>query len=223
MTDLIPDNLPARKITPALSPDLKSLLVDEENDSWAIRHIADDPQLRAEAVCNLPVLKAAAHQKAGREGVMEVIGKRFALYPQPNRSEGEWAAWWADYVDVLADLPWHALEAGMAAYVRDGKSEFMPKPGKLRDLAMTTPARVALAYNRAKKVAELEAPKRFEPLPNYELPKVDVKTMAAEYEKKASRPIQRAATNLPSIAGKTDEGGLTPQMRALLARQRGEA
>lgn len=225
MTDLteIPDNLPARKITPALSPDLKSLLVDEANDSWAVRRIADDPQLRAEAICNLPVLKAAATQPAGREGVMEVIGKRFALYPQPNRSEGEWAAWWADYVEVLAGVPWHALEAGMAEYVKNPTSEFMPKPGKLRELAMTTPARVALAYGRAKRVAELSAPVKREPLPDFEMPEVAVKTMAAEYEQMARRPVPVYSKEaLPSTAGKPDEGGLTPAMRALMARRSGE-
>lgn len=229
------DDLPERKITPVLSPDLKSLLVDE-TDSWSVRRIHEDPELRAEAIANLPVLRAAARQKAGRAGVMEVIGKRFALYPQPNRSEGEWAAWWSDYVEVLGDIPWHSLEAGMAAYVADPKSEFMPKPGKLRELALTTPARVAVAYERANKVAELNRPRPVYAEPTEEERKASQARADAEHAeirkmaddllktfkvKTLGEPAQRSS--LPSTAGKPDEGGLTPAMRALLAKREAQA
>lgn len=232
----ITDSLPEKPISPVLSPDLKSLLVEEDNQRWAIQAIIDSPDLKAEAEAALPVLKAAATQKAGQGGVRQVIGKRFALYPQPQRSEGEWAAWWADYFDVLADVHWHALEAGMATYVRDPGSEFMPKPGKLLELARTAPVRVVRAYERAREAVTYRPPPppldpallaelhgQDFPQPKAMADALEIKRMGEE----AMRDIRGAKTalptvELPSIAGKADEGGLTPTMRALLARQRGE-
>jgi hypothetical protein len=238
MDDLTPSNptsveLPEKPISPALSPHLKLLLVESENTWQAVRTIAENRDLKAETVANLPVLKAAATQKAGQAGVRQVIGKRFALYPQPDRSQGEWLAWWEDYFDVLADVPWAALEAGMAVYVRDPKSEFMPKPGKLLELAKAAPVRVMIAYERALKVAEYTPPAPIDPdiLASLNMPQPKAMPTGAEAkrmgEEAASQIIGARArlpvVELPSIAGTPDETGITPQMRELLARQRGAA
>lgn len=218
-----------------LSPGLKSLLVEEDDQRWAVQVILGDPELKAEAEAQLPVLRAAAVQKAGREGVKQVIGRRFALYPQPQRSEGEWAAWWADYFEVLADVPWHALEAGMAAHIADPASEFLPKPGKLLELARTAPVRVVRAYERARQVADYRPPAPLSaadlaylaaqdfPKPNALADAIEIKRMASETiaEIRGERS-KLPQVDLPSTAGKPDAGGLTPEMRELLGRQRGE-
>jgi hypothetical protein len=227
--DLTPNDLPEKLISPALSSGLKSLLVDGDNVARSVQQIAEDPELRAETLAQLPVLRAAAMQKAGHVGVREVIGSRFALYPQPARSEAEWAAWWADYYEALADLSWHALEAGMVAWVQDPASEFLPKPGKLLILARSTPNRISKAYYRATKVAEYQPPKVYETLHPVDPPKVRtvedataIKRMAAEAVQALGATVERSRPSqagLPSIAGKPDEGGLTPAMRELLARR----
>jgi hypothetical protein len=116
----------------------------------AVADLAADPTLLAEARRALPALEVDARQPSGRAGVMRVISKRFALYPQASRSEGEWSAWWAEYLAVLEGLPETALEAGMAAWVAKPTSRFLPMPGQLRDLALTVPNPSAQAFSRAR-------------------------------------------------------------------------
>jgi len=185
--------------------------------------------LRDEAKAVLPVLKAAAMQMAGEEGVTDVLGRRFALYPQPERTDAEWAAWWSDYFETLGGVPWSALEAAMAAYVRDPSSEFMPKPGRLLELARNTPNKAVRAYDRASKAvayaqqaAALPAPsERREPTAEE---RAAVMNMLGRYKSTmAQRDLDAPKTpSMPSIAGKADERGVTPAMRELLARQRAQ-
>ena len=201
----------------ALSLRLDSTATTAED---AARLIATDPALLAEAKALLPSLERTAKLKAGHEGVKAVIGRRFALYPQPPRSEGEAAAWWADYFDVLADVQLASLEAAMRAYVADPESEFMPKPGKLKELAFTTPSRAMGRYYRAKAAIEWKDPAA--PFVPSEEDRAQIRRMAEETAA-ALAPPKPAKPTLPSIAGKADAGGVTPQMRAILARQRGEA
>lgn len=221
--DLIPANLPAKKISPELSPLLRQWLEREPNNDEAVKVIVGNLALREEARAALPVLRAAATQKAGPEGVAEVIGRRMALYPQPARSDGEWGAWWADYTDALADLPWQALEVAMAVWVRDPKSEFMPKPGQLRELALTTENQAIKTYTRAAKAIALarEQEAQVRPPPSPEQIAAVNGLLAGFQEKMAAKDLGRIRTDPPSTAGKPDQGGLTPAMRALVERQRG--
>lgn len=227
--DLTLSDLPEKRITPVLSPHLAALLEAEPSAAPnAIADIASYMALREEAKAVLPVLKAAALQKAGRRGVSEVIGRRFALFPQPDRSDGEWAAWWEDYYETLGDVPWAALEAAMAAYVADPSSEFMPKPGKLLELARTTPNKAVRAYDRASKaVAYHQQAAALPPPSERRLPtdeeRAQVMNMLGHYKRTmAQRDLDAPKPPpLPSIAGKADERGITPAMRDLLARQRG--
>jgi hypothetical protein len=226
--DLTRGDLPAKQISPVLSADLKRLLDSEQNDNFVASMIAGRAELRTEACNMVPVLKAAALQKAGDEGVREVVGRRFALYPQPARSDEEWAAWWADYLDTLGGVPWAALEAAMAAYVADPASEFMPKPGKLLDLAKSTPNTAVKRYDRARKVAVISGQQlpalvhqeeRAEPT---EAEKASVKRMLGEFQQKVSERASMAEAlkpAMPSTAGKPDERGITQAMRDLIARR----
>lgn len=204
---------------PALSPELTALL---DGSPDGIEWIAQNRALLVETEAALPALQHVATVKAGRDGVKAVVGRRFALYPQPQRSDAEWAAWWADYFDVLEGVPLASLEAAMRAYVADPESEFIPKPGRLRELAFLTPCRSLQRYQRARSaVALANTPQRLAGPPAEDSAKV--REMLAEFKAKSMPSDTQKPAPMPSIAGKPDEGGLTPQMRDLMARRRGAA
>lgn len=197
-----------------MSEALTSLLDSTGSPDEAMRGILADPALIAEARAILPALKQVAFAKAGTDGVRAVIGRRFATYPQPKRNDAEAAAWWADYYDVLSDVALASLKAAMRAYVALPDSEFMPKPGRLRELAFITPCRSLGRYQRAARAVQIAD----EP-PSLPAPKVDpgeVRAMLAEFNAKSAA---RKPPELPSIAGKPDAGGLTAEMRAIMARR----
>ncbi len=231
MTDLptTPNSTPSRPTSPALGPALSALLDSEGNPDAPIRQIAMDAKLYAEAKDALPALRAVAEDKAGEDGVRRVIGKRFEMFPQPQRSDEGWAAWWADYFDVLADVPLATLEAGMRAYVALPDSDFMPKPGRLRELAFTAPCRALTRLHRATRaVWEAEYVPR-EPIPEptpeelaaeaakREENRLAILELAEDFKAKAIPRSPKPA--LPYIGGIPDERGITPQMRELIARQ----
>lgn len=228
--DLTPNDWLAKRISPVLTPDLKRLLESDDYQHDPVAQIANTMCMRMEAEQVLPELKAAAFQKAGEEGVRQVIGRRFAIYPQPDRSDAEWAAWWADYVETLEGITWAGLDAAMSAYVADPTSEFMPKPGRLLDLSRTTPNKSARYYERARRALAYEhqpppgkpteARVHTEPTPE---DKARVAALMADYQSKfADRMPAALRPTLPSIHGKADETGITPQMRAIMERRAGE-
>jgi len=222
---------------PQISPGLTSLLNFEPSGDRAVAEIARTPALRAEAERVLPALKDVATRPAGLEGVRRVIGSRRVLFPQPERTPAESAAWWADYLDALEHLPEGAIEAAMQAWVKLPEAEFMPKPGKLLELAKTTPNRSIRAYERAKaavefkpeptherlspdKIAEMVAPlanrPRVEPsAADKERVRQQMREyIAADDAKKLAK--KSASCDMKSTAGTTDETGITPQMRAII-------
>lgn len=156
------------------------------------------------------------------------MSRRFPMYPQPSRSEEEWEAWWADYLDCLSDVPLACLEAAMRAWVARPHSQFMPKPGELRDLAFRTPSRSLQRYQRARRALMLADQPEPPPvaLVAPEGVHVDhgaaVKSMLAEYRQSFAIRTETAKPALPSIAGKADAGGLTEEMRRLLERRAAE-
>lgn len=200
-----------------------------------------------EAAKALPQLRHAATEPAGLPGVKRVLGRRFALFPQPERSDGEWSEWWADYVDAIGHLPEGAIEAAMSAWVRSPDAEFMPKPGKLLDLARTTPNRSIKAYERAKAAMDYRPPRPPHPAdadPNYIDPEVRgvlsptlkprveptqaekdrVRAMCRQFiaqddERKAKEAASRRG-NLPDTAGPATETGITDAMKAKIAKDR---
>lgn len=187
------------------------------------------PALQEEARHALPSLDRIIRRAAGEAGVRDVVGRRFALYPQPDRSDAEWGAWWEDYYETLADLPRVALEAAMAAYVRDPASEFLPKPGRLRDLALHEPNPTMSLYDRLRVVANYQRPEPSHAV--YEIPapelrsveedRAKVRELMADYRRRTpEREAQRR--DFPATHGKVDAGGLTAEMRALLARREAE-
>lgn len=125
----------------------------------AFSRIVREPGMLAECKANWQAMSEAARAPALREGVMRVIASRFPIFPQPERSEGEWRAWWAVYVEALGDLPEESLELAMRAYVREPDAEFLPKPGKLRDLARQATTPSARAAGIAARCAAYEPPR----------------------------------------------------------------
>jgi hypothetical protein len=108
----------------------------------------------------------------------------------------------------------------MRAYVADPSSEFMPKPGRLRELASTAPCRSLGRYYRAKRAVQ-RAEEEASALPAPPADPEEVRKLLAEFGAK-SAAIQPVKPALPSIAGKPDETGITPAMRALMERRMGE-
>lgn len=130
-----PQNGQAAKTTSLeVSPALKPLLMSEGSSLAAVEQITQNPGLHAEAAALVPQLEAMI-QPSSSSAVMAILGKAFAVYPQPDRSEAEWAAWWSAYIEDLEEFPAASLEAAMRDYRRQGVSEFFPKPGQLRALA----------------------------------------------------------------------------------------
>ena len=208
--------VPVRKIWLDLSEPLRDCLLKS-----SAFDIADNPGLMDEARSHLPALRQAATIPAGAAGIRTIIGKRFALYPQPERGEGEWAAWWADYVDALSDISPSALEAGMKAWVGKPDSAFLPKPGELRRLAQQTPNALALAIGTIERAINRadQATISYEPPVDPEARTAlaaSVKAVAEGWRQEAiaRRPV------LPPVHGELAEGfALTPQMIELATRQ----
>lgn len=139
---------------PALNGPLRSWLLDEVSDAKAIEVIAKSDLLRGQASMMLPVLRQEALRPATEAEIVAIIRSREQTFGdlRINRTEAEWATFYADYFEALAGMTAAAIETGMKAYISLPESEWAPKPGKLAHLAKTTPTtgRFARAYNRAR-------------------------------------------------------------------------
>lgn len=193
-----------------------------------IQAIAASTELLEEARACLPALRSAAFDPASRPAIRRIIGARFATYPQPHREEPEWAAWWQDYFDALADLPAPAIEAGMKAWLALPDSEFMPKPGRLRELAKTTPHNGGQAWFVARSAVEMaqERQEKFATGPGGPPPREispgereQVKRMFSELAETMRGKLPEKPPVRPTQA-KVDATGVSPELRALVERQR---
>lgn len=181
-----------------------------------------------EATAVLHSLERDARSPAGESGVMQVVGRRFALYPQPERSDDEAAAWWGDYFDVLADVPFGTLEAAMIAWVKTA-AEFLPKPGQLFELVSANPGKEALACLRVRAAMRwTPEPPRREPGPftAVEAPatrqitdadRTTIRQMRADF---AAQLPEKPKPMIRAISAKVDAHGVSPELRALVERQR---
>jgi hypothetical protein len=230
--DQVPPHLPSVRPTkptwPALSQRLKALLANDADE--AFQRITTDPAMLAECKANWSALTEAARAPAGEEGVMRVVVARFPVFPQPERSEGEWRVWWAAYTDALEDLPEEALEAGMREYLRQPDAEFMPKPGKLRELARQATTQTARAAGIAARCAAYTPPDLTRGHPPTEPPKLQ-RMPTAEERKREVVLAQDVCRQLSATAAKgeppprqwtvppTDEHGVTQAMRDAMVRR----
>jgi hypothetical protein len=175
------------------------------------------PALMAEAEQSMAVIRSEATRSATNEEIARILAARFALYPQPVRTDAEWAAWWADYTNALDDMPPSAIEAGMAAYVKGPDSEFFPKPGRIRELAKTTPNPLAMTCEALRRNIERRQRtlEHVEPAPKAEpVPKESVRELMADFKAQmAARNPARPPPTLKPTNGPIDERGLTQAMR----------
>lgn len=174
-----------------------------------------------------------------------MLGKRFPVFPQPERSEEEWAEWWAGYTEALEGLARPALEAAMSAYVKLPDSEFFPKPGRIRELARTAPNPAELAFWKATNaVRQADSDTQVlaaggtlygEPIPKAEFRKPPAPSVEereakrAEFKKMVNETLAALTPEKPRRPtfhppqGKVDETGITPEMRELIRRRSGES
>ena len=206
--------------------------------SGTAHEIASDPDLAIECMGVLAHLRVIAMTPATPEAIMGVLMRRFPVYPQPQRSDAQWAEWWASYLDALKGCSQASIEAAMDAYVRLSESEYFPKPGRLFALAKTKPNDAARAYSNARAVAALmdrgtaEARQHVGPEAIADLAKAlarprhaptpserkAVRAMADAYASqiplvKAERP---KPPQLPPVHGRVDGSGITPEMREVM-------
>ncbi len=172
-----------------------------------------------EVVRALPAVALAATKPATDAEVMEAVAPLFVLYPQPERTDGEWRAWWGFYFDALSDLSAASIRAACAAWAKTA-AQFMPRPGELREFAQRTPTAEAELHMRLTRIAgknadPLALAERREPTPQE---REAVRRMAGEVAAALTK-AKPAKEPPPPTHGKADEGGLTPQMRALMARR----
>lgn len=184
--------------------------------------------LMREAEEKIPEMRRAALRPATAEEVRTIIGSRFALFPQPQRSEGMAAAFWADYCEALSDLTPAQIEGGMKAHIADPEAEFLPKPGRLAELARKsfTPGRWTRAINRvtaAQRAIAANAP----PIPAPEKAKGlspsrdEMEAIMADFHAKmrAKEPPAPQKRRPAPPCGKPAPGSaMTPEMAALLNR-----
>lgn len=209
-------SLPSRQTWSALSAPLKGLLL-----AGSFSAIADAPAMLAEVEQALPELRREATRAATRAEIMAVLSQRFAVYPQPERTDGEWSAWWGDYVNALDDLPPSAIEAGMAAYVKGPDSEFFPKPGKIRELAKTSPNRLAAAVQTGQRAIACAQGRRQEAAPVAEpAPTASVAELMADFAKQMAARNPAPTPTRPPVSGPVDGSGITQAMRDRMARDR---
>lgn len=212
----------------ALSPGLKSLLTMAPSSS-AVLEIISVPAFVEECRQAVPALWEAATRPASKEGVMEVLSRRFTVYQQPERTGPEWADFWRLYIDAVGDIPKAALEAGLVAWGRDPSAEFLPKPGKWRELALTEPNRAARAAERAREAVDRydreQARKNAPPsIPQENQPRPPatpaereaVFKMLAEFKGKSFPSARPRPIPPPPIQGEVDEAGITEEMRRRL-------
>lgn len=200
---------------------MTSWLLDETSDDRAVEVIAKSDLLRGEAAMLLPVLRQAAMRPASPDEIRDIIGSRFATFPQPKRSPAEAAAFWADYFTALDGMTAAQVEAGMVANVNHPQAEFLWRPGPLAEAArsVATPGRWAKAYSRARKACEQTATPKVaagERPSASEMTAIMADFHARMAAKEPPRPQRRDLP--PTPCAQVDDRGVSEHMRALLAR-----
>lgn len=105
----------------------------------------------------MPQFHNRATLPAGITGLKAVLDPAFQIYPQPERTERQWAGWFSLYVDACGDLPTAALAAAMRAWVHSPESGKLPLPGQLRDAALKAEVPAVQALEKARAVIAYRA------------------------------------------------------------------
>lgn len=140
--------------------------------------IASQPALLAEAMASVRPLEAIA-APCGDAAVRRLLQPLVLVFGVSEAAKT--AAFWRAYIDQLAGLPGEAVEQAVNDYIGGEASEFFPKPGPLKALAMRRAEPIYKALSRAKRAAKM--------LPS---PKIDRGT--AEERKRQVESLLRGAT-----------------------------
>ncbi len=144
---------------------------------------------------------------------MAAVSPLFAVFPPPQRSEAEWATWWAAYFEDLGFLPLEALKDAVREFRRQGDAEFFPKPGKLRDLATRHAAPVQRALFRCKLALQQPEPREITAEERDQRRQLVAQTLA---QLSARQPTTPEKPILPPVRPPLVAGGITPEMAARL-------
>lgn len=230
------DNLPAvqaelisppSEIPPGFKPwskGLGSLLLQDDADgrsdsrAGAIRLIAINPTLRAEAARILPVIEAAK-TPATREEIVMVVAREMPAWGVSTKHAGEFGVTYASYADALEGLSLYAVEEGVARWNRgEGHKDlamggFPPRPAQLFLLANEGKRELYMAAYRAKlalEYAEVKAPRQVSP--------EEAKKVAEDFRALASSLRGRAMPDAPRP--KLSQHELAEQLRRSDAQAR---
>lgn len=153
------------------SPGLWKLLTEGEDGGSAIRLIALNPKLRAEAEEVCPRLVAMATRlpddEAQDSAIMEVLIRHAPGFGLQAKHASEWAEIFDGYLDTLAPLPVLSIEEAFARWKRNelypkdiGRHSFYPRANELFGLASDHWHKIRAAAWRAKRALEkIEAEK----------------------------------------------------------------
>jgi len=189
------------------------------DESSSIRQIADTPVMIDEARGVAFYLRSAAILPSGAEGVMLVVGEMFAVYRQPERDDGEWQAFWRPYVDTLERQTVASLRGAVKVWHAKPDSEFLPKPGRLLELAkqvVTTEATMAHRAEKAVALADSRKPAERGPPP----PKEEIDAMMDDFRSKmaALKPPPPPRAERPPTHGQLHPGlSITSELAELEA------
>lgn len=143
------------------SPGLGRLLLQEDEGGGssarqsAIRIIAVNPVLRAEAERLLPALEDAK-RPASREEIIAIIMREMPAWGVSTKNAGEYGVTYASYADALEGLCVYAIEEGVVRWNRgEGHKDlamggFPPRPPQLHKLASEGKRQLWMAAYRAK-------------------------------------------------------------------------
>lgn len=159
-----------------------------------VRRIARTPALLDEVREVAPRL-AARQTPCGPEGVMAVLLPLKSVYGLGDRSEAEWATFWAAYIDALDVLPAECLAEAVIVWNRTG--DRFPVPAQLFKLARAEQTKLQMAAWRAKKAAEFR--ERHSPGPTPE-ERARVKAMMDEMRGPDGRMVLGGAQRMPGPA-----------------------
>lgn len=180
-----------------------------------IAEISADQSLRVQAMAAAPALAQLA-QPCGERAVQLALQPLVLVFGVGEAARV--AAFWKPY-RLLADLPREALAKAVDEYCGLPDAEFFPKPGPLKALGDKHAEAIRKAANRAQKVAALPPPRARVEISHAEVMRLARATAAGLKRTDAPRP----RVDLPNTAGKPDETGLTPAMKAVIERQRAQA
>jgi hypothetical protein len=216
-------------------------LLRENATTWGAARAVIERGLVEQLGAAVPRLREDARRPAGVEGIVGVLTPWFATYPQPQRSEQEWEAWWRAYALICENISAAALHGAMLAWARRPESEFLPKPGQLAAIAQETPTAAMRDATHAWQVLSacrdmLQPPREDTSAADEERRRqrrADIAGLLSDFKSKSlpaversQRVLQRGAkgaeipdAELPYSGGTLAPGSaLTPQMLRLLGR-----